>query len=202
MLDLSLRKVKDAWLQPLVVRCQNVSPIMISLTAFMAGLASAWLAWNTCYYAAVPVWLLSRMLDGLDGAVARYQGKNSDFGGYLDILLDYIVYIAVPLGIALSMPDDLPFIFATALFAIYYVNTGSWMFLSAVLEKRASGATKNREQTSITMPASIIGGSETIITYTLMLLLPQWFLGISALFGILIILSIMHRFSWAMRQLN
>ena len=43
--------------------------------------------------------LASRLADGLDGAVARATRKT-DLGGYLDIVLDFIFYGAVPVAFA------------------------------------------------------------------------------------------------------
>ena len=40
--------------------------------------------------------LLNRLLDGLDGAVARAAG-GTDLGGFLDITMDFLVYSAIPL---------------------------------------------------------------------------------------------------------
>ena len=49
-----------------------------------------------------PVWALipllaSRLADGLDGAVARATQKT-DFGGYLDIAVDFLFYGAIPMA--------------------------------------------------------------------------------------------------------
>jgi len=42
-------------------------------------------------------WILNRILDGFDGLVARERNQQSDFGGYLDLVLDvavsFFVYI-------------------------------------------------------------------------------------------------------------
>ena len=54
-----------------------------------------------------PCWsiLLNRLIDGLDGAIAR-QGGPTPFGGYLDIVCDIAFYAAVPLGFALAAPAN------------------------------------------------------------------------------------------------
>ncbi len=45
--------------------------------------------------------LLSRLADGLDGAVARATART-DYGGYLDIVCDFLFYGAVPLAFVLA----------------------------------------------------------------------------------------------------
>ena len=46
---------------------------------------------------------MSRLFDGLDGAVARASTKT-DRGGFLDIVLDFAFYGAIPLGFVLADP--------------------------------------------------------------------------------------------------
>lgn len=201
MFDRSIRRVKDQWLHPLVVLFGDTSPHIISITACLIGLIAAWLAWAQCYEWAIPVWLLNRLLDGVDGAVARRQGRQSDFGGYVDILLDFMVYAAVPLGVAFSFDNPNNALAVGVLISVYYVNAGSWMYLSALLEKRQHGARSSQEKTAVTMPESIIGGTETVIAYVLFLALPAYFAGLAWLFSALIMLGVVQRLLWARRVL-
>src|SRR5918994_6477348 len=53
------------------------------------------------YGLALVLLALNRLLDGLDGAVARAT-RRSALGGYLDIVADYLFYAGVPLGFALA----------------------------------------------------------------------------------------------------
>ena len=49
--------------------------------------------------------LLNRLLDGLDGAVARAAG-STDLGGFLDITMDFLVYSAIPFAFVLKDPGN------------------------------------------------------------------------------------------------
>ena len=51
------------------------------------------------------LFLLSRIGDGLDGAVARVT-TPTDQGGFLDIALDFFVYAAIPLAFAVYDPSS------------------------------------------------------------------------------------------------
>jgi phosphatidylglycerophosphate synthase len=51
------------------------------------------------------LFLLSRIADGLDGAVARAT-MPTDQGGFLDIALDFFVYAAIPLAFAVYDPSS------------------------------------------------------------------------------------------------
>ena len=62
--------------------------------------------------------LLNRLLDGLDGAVARAT-HPTDFGGFLDIVADFVFYIAVPIGFAMAQPtNQLPALWLVGSFAL------------------------------------------------------------------------------------
>jgi phosphatidylglycerophosphate synthase len=68
-----------------------ISPDGLTLTGFVIGvLALPFLVLNS-YLAALVAIVLNRLLDGLDGALARRRGL-SDAGGFLDIALDFLFY--------------------------------------------------------------------------------------------------------------
>ena len=73
----------------------------------MIGLCSGVLICGEAYGWALAALLLSRMCDGLDGAVARLT-QPTDFGGYLDIVCDFLFYAFVPFCFALSLPEQAP----------------------------------------------------------------------------------------------
>ena len=75
-----------------------MSPNLISLVALVFGLGAAIAAARAEWGLGLALWLANRVTDGLDGTVARVAERQSDFGGYLDILLDFVVYAAIPVG--------------------------------------------------------------------------------------------------------
>jgi phosphatidylglycerophosphate synthase len=116
---------------------------------------------------ALALWLFNRLLDGLDGLIARRSRRSSDAGGYLDIMLDFMIYAALPLAMAWAEPA---LAWPTAvLLGVFYINSASWMYLSALLEKRGAGAEARGEATSVSMPRGLVEGSETIVFYTLLI---------------------------------
>lgn len=154
---------------------------MASGVAIAAGIT----AWQGQTGATLGLWFLNRFLDGLDGTVARVNNKQSDFGGYLDIVLDMVAYVSIPLGLAFSLNEKGVFIALTLLFAAFYINSAAWMMLSANLEKRAQGAKERNELTTVTMPRAIIEGGEAILFYSLFIFFPGW---LTVLFGVLAVL--------------
>lgn len=202
MLDETLRPVKERLLTPIALAAgRRVHPMAVTATGFACGIAAAVLAARGLTEAALGLWLANRILDGFDGTLARAQGRQSDIGGYVDILLDFIVYAAIPLGLVAGMPSVPVAVAALAMAGSFYVNAASWMYLAAILERRGAGARTRGELTTITMPAGLIGGTETIVFYALFLLLPRFLLPLFALMTVLVLATVVQRLVWAARRL-
>lgn len=205
MLDDILRPVKERLLTPVAifVGCR-IHPMAVTLSGFVVGLAAAWAAGLGANRTALTLWLANRVLDGFDGTLARVQSAQSDIGGYLDIVLDFVVYAALPFGLVLGVPHAERPVLAVAavgMLGSYYVNAASWMYLAAILERRGAGAATRGELTTITMPRGLVGGTETIALYTLFLVLPRMLLPLFALMTALVLASAIQRVVWAARHL-
>jgi phosphatidylglycerophosphate synthase len=199
MFDTLTRRWKDRLIEPLAAPLASVSPAFITLLGLLTGLAAAWLAAIGSVLPSLLVWLLSRVSDGLDGLVARRFNKQSDFGGYLDIVCDFAVYAAVPISLTLSQPTTRNFIALAVMLASFYVNAASWMYLSALLEKRAARDVST--QTSIIMPAGLIGGTESITAFCIFLLFPAYIAPLFVVFSALVFVTVLQRLLWAWRNL-
>lgn len=200
MRDAALRRQKDRLLAPLAnSRFAAVHPNWISVAALGVGLGAAVAVWQQAYWVGLALWLLNRLLDGLDGLVARVHHKQSDFGGYLDLLLDFVVYLAVPLAFVAAQPAPFNLWAGMVLLATFVLNTISWTTLATVAEKRRQAATDRL--TSIEMPAGLIEGTETIVIYSIWFLLPQavgWlFLAMAGL----VLVTVGQRLWWAYHHL-
>ena len=105
MFDAKIRPLIDLVLNAQGARLAalGVTANQITLLGLALGLLSAALiACGAVGWALLPL-LASRLADGLDGAVAR-AGTPSDFGGYLDIVCDFVFYGAVPLAFVALAP--------------------------------------------------------------------------------------------------
>jgi phosphatidylglycerophosphate synthase len=186
MFDQILRIPKERMLEPLAKGpLKTVNPTTVTVVASGVAIAAGITAWQGQTGATLGLWFLNRFLDGLDGTVARVNNKQSDFGGYLDIVLDMVAYVSIPLGLAFSVNEKGVFIALTLLFAAFYINSAAWMMLSANLEKRSQGAKERNELTTVTMPRAIIEGGEAILFYSLFIFFPGW---LTVLFGVLAVL--------------
>lgn len=198
MLDLRLRVVKERALEPVAAGLARwVDPTALTVGSLALALVTAGLSWADLPWAALAAWLLSRLLDGLDGPVARARNQATDFGGYLDIVGDTIGYAVVPLGVALGVDHRSTWIALSALLAAFFVNSISWTFLAAVLEKRGQGASTTGEMTTVTMRPALIEGTETIVLFSAFVAFPTlatwWF----AVMAALVAVNVAQRLVWA-----
>lgn len=102
------------------------------------GLLSALAIAQQQYALGLALLLVSRLCDGLDGAVARL-GTPSHAGGFLDITLDFWFYAAIPLAFAWADPvrNALP---AACLLAAF-IGTGTSFLAYAVMQEKSSKPT-------------------------------------------------------------
>lgn len=212
MIDSVLRPGKDAALAPIVRRLPGwLGAGWLTAAGLLATLGAAALA-AAGTRAAVGLWLLGRLLDGLDGAVARRRSTTSDLGGYLDIVADTVGYAAVPIGLAAADGSSGTWAACAALLASFYVNAVSWTYLAAVREKRTAaaggavsatggGGDAGASEPSISIPTGVIEGGETIVFYTAMLVWPGAAPELFVVMAALVAVTVVKRLVWAARAL-
>lgn len=202
MFDEFFRAWKERALAPVARRIgSGVAPNVLTLVALAAGLACALAAGQGRYGLALVLWWLNRLLDGIDGTQARVHGRQSAFGAYLDIVCDFVVYAAVPLGIAVHAGDTRTLTAGLTLLAAFYVNAASWMYLAALLEQRRQGAVARGELTTVTMPPGLVAGTETVVAYSLFLLWPGSATPLFGGFAALVTAGVVLRLRWARQHL-
>lgn len=118
-------------------------------------------------WAGVALWWVSRLADGTDGVYARASGQESDFGAYLDILLDMAAYGAMVLAFAIAWPAHLPQ--WTLMLFLYVLCIASALALGHLESARALPP---RDERGLRLGAGLAEGGETGIAYTVFLLLP------------------------------
>ena len=143
--------------------------------------------------------LLGRVMDGLDGAVARATQKT-DFGGFLDIVSDFVFYGAIPLAFVLRDPAENGVAGAFLLFT-FYVNGASFLAYATMAAKRGLETTERGEK-SLYFTAGLMEGTETILFFVLICLFPVLFPFLSLLFGLLCLVTAGARVWLAWRTLD
>ena len=199
MLDGAMRRVIDPvmnrWGRALAARGWTAN--RVTLAGLGSGLAAAavlalgWPAWL-----ALVLLLGSRLADGLDGAVARATAKT-DFGGYLDIVCDFLFYGAIPLAFAIRDPDSNA-VAAAFLLASFYAN-GSSFLAYAVLAAKRGMQTTDRGEKSLYFTPGLLEGTETIGFFVLLCLWPSAFGPLAWVFGTLCFYTFVSRIWLAWR---
>ncbi len=200
MTDAVLRRPKELILAP-VARAlpRTVHPLAVTVLGLVPGVWAAVAAADGAFSLAFVLWLVNRLFDGLDGTLARTQGRQSDFGAYADIHADFVVYAAIPLGVAFHVDATGHWVATAILLATFYLNTVSWAYLSALLERRNRADTD--ALTSITMPPGLVEGAETIVLYCALLALPAHATTIVWVMAAAVTVTVGHRLVWAGRHL-
>lgn len=133
--------------------------------------------------------IVNRLLDGLDGAVARAT-QLTDFGGYLDIVADFVFYIAVPVGFAFAAPANL--VPAVVLLASFALTGISFLAFATIAAKRGLKTTAHGAK-SFFYNTGIAEGAETIVAFVAMCALPQHFTPIAFGYAALCFLTVIQR---------
>ena len=160
----------------------------ITLAGFGLGLAGAACIATGSFQSGLITLLASRLMDGLDGAVARLT-QPTDRGAFLDITLDFLFYASIPLAFALADPlnNALP---AAVLLAAFMGTASSFLAFALLAERRGlkSQAYPNK---GLYYLGGLAEASETLICFVLMCLWPARFAlfayGFAALCGLTVV---------------
>jgi phosphatidylglycerophosphate synthase len=181
----------------LLVSRAGVSANAVTIAAFAVGLLAGAAIALEFYLVGLVLIGISRIGDGLDGAVARLRGKT-DYGGYLDIVLDFFFYGAIPLGFALADPAANAVAAAVLIFS-FYVNGASFLAF-AILAERRKLATVARGEKSIFFTTGLAEATETIVVFVLACLFPAWFPVLAYVFAAVCFYTALSRIVLAGRQ--
>jgi len=199
MLDGWMRGIIDPALERMgkSLAAQGVGADAVTLAGLGLGLvAAAIIAVGGPGWAAALPLLASRIADGLDGAVARARGKT-DFGGYLDIVCDFLFYAAIPMAFVLR-DAEANAVAGAFLLASFYVN-GTTFLGFAVLAERRGMETRARGEKSLYFTAGLLEGTETIGFFLILCLVPWAFAPLAWAFGALCFVTAAARVWLAVR---
>lgn len=200
MFDTAVRRRLDTPLARLAAGIDRpwVTPDRLTLAGLGLGLGSAVLAATGWWWWALAAWLSSRLLDGLDGPLARRRapdGEGSPAGGFLDITADFVVYGSTVVGVALGTWQSgsdglsawLPF---AAVLLAYYVNGTAFLAFSSIAERTGRRIDDGR---SLSFLGGLAEGTETIVVHSLWLLLPDQAGVIATVWAVVVGISAAHR---------
>ena len=175
---------------------RGVGANTVTLAGLVIGLLAA-LAIGTRYFAlAFALIVVNRIIDGLDGAVAR-ASTPTDRGGYLDIVVDYVFYASIPFAFAVIDPahNAIP---AAALLAGFCLTCSSFLTFATIAAKRGL-ETETHGKKSFFYSTGLVEGTETIAFFLAMAAMPHWFPILAWVFAALCVLTAIQRSALAMK---
>lgn len=139
--------------------------------------------------------ILNRLCDGLDGAAARHHGITS-FGGFLDIVCDFIIYTGVVFALTLTV--DAPMIYGLML--LFSMVGPMVSFLAyAIIAAQKGHMTQRRGKKSFYYLGGLAEGTETFLILWLMCVMPWLFVPLSLLFSLMCWVTTLGRIHQARR---
>lgn len=201
MFDANLRRYIDPSLNRIArdLAQAGIHADQITMAGAVSGLCAATAIALNAPLAGLALFLVGRLFDGLDGAVARYT-KPTNLGAYLDIVLDFAVYASIPLAFAISHPQQNA-VAAAVLLASFLLNGTAFLGFALMAEKLHL-ETHAQGQKSLYYLGGLAEGGETILCFALMCLLPGWFAVIALSFAVLCVVSGAARIVLAWRLLG
>ena len=204
MLDIRLRPLKDKLLLPVLPLIPSKThPLHVTLLAFLAGLCSCYLASVSSPLLATLFFLLNRFLDCLDGAVARHHNLQSELGGFLDLLGDFVVYSLIPVSVASSSAaspcnEDGTNVWPSVavLEATFFLNNFVLFYAAAAVEKLKGRQRDEKQVTSMAMRPALVEGVESAFLFVTMLSFPSLLDVVSWLMSLGVMIGTVQRVSW------
>jgi len=190
VIDNPFRKVLPRATGPLIAlyAALRLTPNHVTVLGFVFALIAAFATAKGWAFPAIVIWWLGRLLDGTDGIYARATGRVTDFGGYLDIVLDMASYSAMIIGFAIWKPE-LGILWLLILL-LYVLCITSALALGAIEEKRHMAGENDR---SLRLAAGLAEGGETGIAYTVMLLIPAALAQIAIVWIVILAITVIAR---------
>ncbi len=176
-----------------------ISPNHMTFIGFSFGVLMCILIIIDQYFIALIFLFFNRLADGLDGVMARLKSPTP-LGGYLDIVLDFLIYGGFVLSFGITDQNNL---FSSMMLLFCYIGTGSTFLAKAAIIPSLSYQDSNKEvPKSFHYATGLIEGFETIIFMILCLLFSKLFIILSTIFSFLCIITIIARIMVTYMDLN
>ena len=178
---------------------KKVTANSITIFGFIIGIFSLPLIAFGFFKLAALAIIFNRVLDGLDGLVARKNGI-SDRGAFLDISLDFIFYASIPLAFGLYDPTKNSLYACILLFSFF--GTGSTFLAFSIMAERRKISSSLFSLKGFYYLGGLMEGTETIIFILLMCVFPNYFPELALIFSFLCVISTCIRLKIAWDKLT
>jgi len=171
----------------------------LTFAGFFIGVLAAVAIALQAYWLGLAAIALSRLCDGLDGAVAR-QTRPTDRGGFLDITLDFVFYASIPMAFALADPARNA-LAAAVLLAAFVGTTSSFLAYAIMAAKRSQVSTAYPNK-SLVFLGGLTEATETYALFAAMCIWPQHFTPLAYAFAAACVITTATRVWWGYTTLD
>jgi phosphatidylglycerophosphate synthase len=205
MFDARLRRAYAPMVESAARSLHSVGITAMAVTGagLVLGLAAAGFAAAGLWWAAIGSWLTSRVVDGLDGAVARIEGATPR-GGFVDLIADFTVYAAFVAGLAIALPEAR--LAAVVLLCTYYVSGAAFLAWSSLRPEagpvRGDAGLEIVDDRSVRFTGGLAEGFETIVAYSIVCLVPDRAELVLWVFAVLVAITALQRIGFAYSDLG
>ena len=192
------RQIQNFTQKPLIIIAKVflkfLKPNQMTILGFILGFFMCILIFFQFYFAALALLIFNRFCDGLDGTMARLT-TPTPLGGYLDIVSDFTIYSGFILAFGFSNSS---YIYLSMVLLFLYIGTGTTFLAKAAIQTQLDRISETNDTIeelpkSFHYTSGLVEGTETIIFMVLCLLLPNFFVLISIIFGILCLITFISR---------
>jgi len=171
----------------------------LTFTGFFIGMLALVAIAQQAYFLGLAAIVVSRLCDGLDGAVAR-QTAPTDRGGFLDITLDFVFYASIPMAFALADPVRNA-LAAAVLLAAFVGTTSSFLAYAVMAGKRGQVSTAYPNK-SLVFLGGLTEATETYVMFAAMCIWPQHFAPLAYAFAAACAITTATRVWWGYSTLD
>lgn len=173
----------------------GVSAAAVTSTGWLIGVGACVAVGLRLWVVALVAWLFNRVLDGVDGAVARQEGAT-DRGGYLDLMADFSIYSGFVVAVAVAVPAAR--LASLVLLFTYYLSGAALLAATGLMDRAGYPRADER---SIRFLGGLAEGAETTVAYVLITVWPTRAALIEWIFAAMVLVTAVQRVLWATRAL-
>lgn len=202
MLDSIITPFIKPLLKPIVEKLDSkgITPNQVTVTGFIVGLLAMPMIVLHWWWLALFFIVMNRVMDGIDGELARFQQSSSTAGGFLDICLDFLFYAAIPLAFGIANPDE--WAIPALVLIVTFIGTGSSFLAFAIAAEKFQIDRPQFKNKSFYYMQGLAEGTETIAVFVAFCIWPQYFSIIAYVFAFICSITIVTRISGGFHTLQ
>ena len=176
--------IEQFTINPLLEKMPQCHPVHVTLATALIGILIFPFVALGYHWIAVTLLILTGWGDMLDGSIARYHHKTSNYGAAIDIIADRVVECSIMLGLLVVDPTS-------RAIPIVCMFTATLLCITSFLV--VAIFTENHTQKGFHYSKGIIERAEAFLFFGFMILLPSHFVTLAYLYTTLTLITTIKR---------